>query len=100
MIWWPAGWMRQLPYARRIQLVVGALLSLVIMAGDVIEVRESSRSSAKFAKLTGPEAPVVALPSWLDREAGTLKGVVNKLPERSDIDYEVAEHLIVELYSK
>ena len=74
--------------------------SYLIKAGDVIEVRESSRSSAKFAKLTGPEAPVVALPSWLNREAGTLKGVVNKLPERSDIDYEVAEHLIVELYSK
>ena len=47
-----------------------------------------------------PEAPVVALPAWLNREAGTLKGVVAKLPERSDIDYEVAEHLIVELYSK
>ena len=74
--------------------------SYQIKAGDVIEVRESSRSSAKFAKLTGPEAPVVALPSWLDREAGTLKGVVTKLPERSDIDYEVAEHLIVELYTK
>ena len=74
--------------------------SYLIKAGDVIEVRESSRSSAKFAKLTGPEAPVVALPSWLNREAGTLKGVVAKLPERSDIDYEVAEHLIVELYSK
>ena len=71
-----------------------------VKAGDVIEVRESSRSSAKFAKLTGPEAPVVALPAWLNREAGTLKGVVAKLPERSDIDYEVAEHLIVELYSK
>ena len=71
-----------------------------VKAGDVIEVRESSRSSAKFAKLVGPEAPVVALPSWLNREAGTLKGVVTKLPERSDIDYEVAEHLIVELYSK
>ena len=68
--------------------------------GDVIEVRESSRSSAKFAKLTGPEAPVVALPAWLNRETGSLKGVVAKLPERSDIDYEVAEHLIVELYSK
>ena len=72
----------------------------MVKAGDVIEVRESSRSSAKFAKLTGPEAPVVALPAWLNREAGTLKGVVAKLPERSDIDYEVAEHLIVELYSK
>ena len=74
--------------------------SYQVKAGDVIEVRESSRSSAKFAKLVGPEAPVVALPSWLNREAGTLKGVVTKLPERSDIDYEVAEHLIVELYSK
>ena len=74
--------------------------SYQVKAGDVIEVRESSRSSAKFAKLTGPEAPVVALPSWLNRKAGTLKGVVAKLPERSDIDYEVAEHLIVELYSK
>lgn len=74
--------------------------SYQIKAGDVIEVKESSRSSAKFSKLTGPEAPVVALPSWLDREAGTLKGVVTKLPERSDIDYEVAENLIVELYSK
>ena len=74
--------------------------SYLVKAGDVIEVRESSRSSAKFAKLTGAEAPVVALPSWLNREAGTLKGVVTKLPERSDIDYEVAEHLIVELYSK
>ena len=67
--------------------------SYQVKAGDVIEVRESSRSSAKFAKLVGPEAPVVALPSWLNREAGTLKGVVTKLPERSDIDYEVAEHL-------
>ena len=74
--------------------------SYQVKAGDVVEVRESSRSSAKFAKLTGPEAPVVALPAWLERETGTLKGTVTRLPERSDIDYEVAEHLIVELYSK
>jgi small subunit ribosomal protein S4 len=74
--------------------------SYQVKAGDVIEVRESSRSSAKFAKLVGPEAAIVAMPAWLTRETGTLKGVVAKLPERSDIDYEVAEHRIVELYSK
>ena len=74
--------------------------SYQVKAGDVIEVRESSRSSAKFSKLVGPEAPVVALPSWLTRDANALKGTVAKLPERSDIDFEVAEHLIVELYSK
>ena len=45
-----------------------------------------------------PSKPEV--PAWLNRETGSLKGVVAKLPERSDIDYEVAEHLIVELYSK
>ena len=48
----------------------------------------------------GSDAAVVALPSWLSRETGSLKGVVTKLPERSDIDFDVQEHLIVELYSK
>ena len=32
MIWWPLGLLRQVPYARRVQLVVGALLSLIVMA--------------------------------------------------------------------
>ena len=74
--------------------------SYLVKAGDVIEVRESSRSSVKFSKLTGAEAPIVALPAWLTREQGSLKGIVARLPERSDVDFEVQEHLIVELYSK
>lgn len=74
--------------------------SYQIKAGDVIDVCETSRKNGKFAKLTGPDASVVALPSWLTRETGSLKGVVTRLPERSDLEFEVAEHLIVELYSK
>ena len=74
--------------------------SYQIKAGDVIEVCETSRKLEKFAKLSGPDAAVVALPAWLERETGTLKGTVTRLPERSDLDFEVAEHLIVELYSK
>ena len=74
--------------------------SYLIKAGDVIEVRESSRSSAKFSKLVGPEAPLVVTPAWLERDKDALKGKVTRLPERSDIDFEVEEHLIVELYSK
>ena len=74
--------------------------SYQIKAGDVIEVCESSRKLEKFSKLAGPDAAVVALPAWLERETGTLKGTVTRLPERSDLDFEVAEHLIVELYSK
>ena len=74
--------------------------SYLIKAGDVIEVRESSRSSAKFSKLVGPDAPLVVTPAWLERDKDALKGTVIRLPERSDIDFEVEEHLIVELYSK
>ena len=74
--------------------------SYLIKAGDVIEVIESSRSSVKFSGLLGEDAPVVLLPSWLERDKDALKGKVIRLPERSDIDFEVEEHLIVELYSK
>ena len=74
--------------------------SYLIKAGDVIEVRESSRSSAKFSKLVGPDAPLVVTPAWLERDKDALKGKVIRLPERSDIDFEVEDHLIVELYSK
>ena len=53
--------------------------SYQVKAGDVIDVVEGSRKIEKFAKLTGADAAVVALPSWLSRETGSLKGVVTKL---------------------
>ena len=74
--------------------------SYLVKASDVVEVAASSRSSVKFSKLTGEDAPVVLLPQWLERDKGALKGTVTKLPVREDIDVPVAEHLIVELYSK
>ena len=74
--------------------------SYLVKPGDVIEVIESSRSSTKFSKLLGEDAPVVLLPSWLERDKNALKGTVVKMPVREDIDVPIAEHLIVELYSK
>ena len=74
--------------------------SYLVSVGDVIEVKESSRSSAMFKRLVGEDAPIFTTPQWLDREKDTLKGVVTKMPVREDIDFPVEEHLIVELYSK
>ena len=74
--------------------------SYLVKVGDVIEVREKSRSSVKFKGLVGEDAPVVNLPKWLDRAKNTLQGTVVTLPTRDDIDFPVEEHLIVELYSK
>ena len=74
--------------------------SFLVKVGDVIEVREKSRSSVKFKRLTGEDAPVVNVPKWLDRNKNTLQGTVVAMPTRDDIDFPVEEHLIVELYSK
>ncbi len=74
--------------------------SYLVKPGDVVEVKPSSRSSVKFTRLTGEDAPVVVVPQWLEREKGALKGTVVKMPAREDIDLPVEEHLIVELYSK
>ena len=74
--------------------------SYLVKPGDVIEVREKSRSSVKFKRLTGEDAPVVNVPKWLDRNKNTLQGTVVTMPTRDDIDFPVEEHLIVELYSK
>ena len=74
--------------------------SYLVKVGDVIEVKASSRSSVKFSKLTGEDAPLVTVPQWLEREKNALKGTVIQMPVREDIDLPVEEHLIVELYSK
>ena len=74
--------------------------SFLVKVGDVIEVREKSRSSVKFKRLLGEDAIQVNVPKWLDHAKNTLQGKVVAMPARDDIDFPVEEHLIVELYSK
>ena len=74
--------------------------SYQVKVGDVIAVREKSRSSVKFKRLLGEDAVQVNVPKWLEHAKNTLEGKVVALPARDDIDFPVEEHLIVELYSK
>ena len=74
--------------------------SFLVKVGDVVEVKERSRSSVKFKRFLGEDAIVVTTPTWIERDKENLKGTVTRLPERADIDFPVEEHLIVELYSK
>ena len=75
--------------------------SFQVKAGDVIAVRDSSRSSKVFKRFVGEDAvSVPAAPQWIERDKNELKATVTKLPVREDIDFPVEEHLIVELYSK
>lgn len=74
--------------------------SYQVKPGQVIEVKESSRSSVLFSRLTGEDAPIVNVPAWLELDSSKLKGTVTRMPTREDVPFDVEEHLIVEYYSK
>ena len=71
--------------------------SMELKAGDVIRVKEKSQSSPKFKEV---KEMSITVPSWMSVEVEKLEGKIVNLPTRADIDTPVAEHLIVELYSK
>ena len=73
--------------------------SFQVKPGDVIAVREKSRSSAKYKTLL-EENGKKQCPKWIDKAKDSFEGKIVAMPARDDIDYDVAEHLIVELYSK
>ena len=73
--------------------------SYLVKPGMVVAGKESSRSSVKFKTLAETNA-VSVVPKWLEKDGEHFSGKVVAMPAREDIDYEVQEHLIVELYSK
>lgn len=73
--------------------------SYLVRTGEVISLKDKSRSLDRFKSIieaNGSKTP----PKWLDLDRNTIQGTVSGLPSRDDIDIEIEEHLIVELYSK
>lgn len=70
-----------------------------VKVGDVIELHESSKTSAKFKEVVEQTADRT-VPMWLEANKEAFSAKVTRLPNPEDLDYEVAAHLIVELYSK
>ena len=73
--------------------------SYQVKPGDVVAVSEKSRSTTKFKSLLD-ENGKKACPKWIEKANDSFEGKIVAMPARDDIDYDVAEHLIVELYSK
>jgi len=73
--------------------------SYLVSVGDVIAVAEKSKGTDSMkAILESTSGKTVA--KWLDLNKDTAEAKVIAAPARDDIDIEIAEHLIVELYSK
>lgn len=71
--------------------------SYLVKEGDTVVVK--STDSAKIKECIEKNSGR-AVPAWMQKDSEKMSVVVNKLPDREDIDFDIEEHLIVELYSK
>lgn len=73
--------------------------SFIVREGDVIEVKARSKELIRIQQAMEVNSSQARVP-WLEFDEKELKGKVVALPQRSDIDPEINEQLIIELYSK
>ena len=71
--------------------------SYIVKTGDEVSVKESSQDIEKFKQLRGVK---ITMPKWLDFNTNTMSGKILDLPKRDDIDLNIREHMIIELYSR
>ena len=73
--------------------------SALVSVGDVIGVKEKSRSTELFKEIAESKN-ALSVPAWLIADIQNLTGSVTRFPNRDEIDVPVNEQAIVELYSK
>ena len=104
---WRMGLARTIPQAR--QLIVHRHIeingkrvdrpSFQVSAGDVISVREKSRTKPFVVETIAATAGFVR-PEWLDWDATKATGKLISAPNRMDLPFELNENAIVEFYSQ
>jgi small subunit ribosomal protein S4 len=75
------------------------IASYLVKEGDTIKVRENKKD-AEIIKQNVEENASRTVPAWLEKNVKSLSGKVLRKPAREDVDLQVEEHFIVELYSK
>ena len=73
------------------------IASYQVKVGDVIAIKENKKENAQFKELRGAK---IVMPKWVEFDTDSLVGKVVAKPERDDIDLNINEQLIIELYSK
>lgn len=74
--------------------------SYLTRVGDVIAIRESDKNSESVKAIIESTENGRPVPTWLEANLSDRSGKIVALPSRDEIDLNVQEHLIVELYSK
>ena len=75
------------------------IASYEVKVGDVVAVKETKKDAPYFATIKGVQKSG-KMTKWLDFDTEKLEGKIIALPTREDIDSQITEQMIVELYSK
>ncbi|MFQ5560562.1 MAG: 30S ribosomal protein S4 [Nitrospinota bacterium] len=73
--------------------------SFKVKPGDTVEVHDSSKEALPIQNAL-KAGTGTGIPAWLTVDTGALKGTIERVPLRDDINIPINEQLIVELYSK
>ncbi len=73
--------------------------SYIVKVGDVIRVRDSKKDNKTIVSVLEANK-LKAVPEWLELDREKMEAKVLRKPVREDVDLDVPENLIVELYSK
>lgn len=73
--------------------------SYQVRAGDIISIRERSKSQLRIKDALGV-AEQYGFPVWVDVDVKKMQGIFKSVPDRSELGSEINEQLVVELYSK
>lgn len=73
--------------------------SYLVKPGEVVAIKDSSKNSVKIKEVLENNASRPK-PKWIDVDGATSQTSIVAMPTREDVDLEVDETLIVELYSK
>lgn len=73
--------------------------SMLVKAGDVIAIREKSKSQARIIEALAL-AEKMGFPSWVEVDPKKMEGKFKGAPDRQDFASDINESLVVELYSK
>lgn len=71
--------------------------SYLLKEGDKLAVKSTDCEKIKLAAEANASRPK---PVWMEVEGDKMTANISRLPERAEIDFDVEEQLIVELYSK
>ena len=75
------------------------IASMLVKAGDVVSVREKSKSQARIREAIDLAAGI-GFPQWVEVDTNKLSGTFKSAPDRADVARDVNESMVVELYSR